>query len=291
MLKLIGILSFVLLHSSLTDSRVVQSSIRDDITKKNYETKADGMKFLYFSVKEVNPIFHNGLDCQININKDLNEPQPLVLIPGTSEFLLPNDTQGIIFLNKGDQVEVFCSDSFYGEKDVQLRTITCDSGTRFTEDGQSFEYKDLNCTKYPFHVAVRTGKKCFNDASVLNVGFEVGTRFLKVFEICFDEVFERTHYVTHEFTPAYKTHQSNFPRPSFMSSGYFNGKPVDNLYTRVSQRKTVGEILNSTTLVDKYIPETGDFYLARGHISAKSDFIFGNHHRSTFWRTYFFYFL
>lgn len=55
MLKLIGILSIVLLHSSLTDSRVVQSSIRDDITEKNYETKADGMKFLYFSVKEVNP--------------------------------------------------------------------------------------------------------------------------------------------------------------------------------------------------------------------------------------------
>lgn len=221
--------------------------------------------------------------CQININKDLNEPQPLVIIPGTSEFLLPNDTQGIIFLNRGETVEVYCSDSFYSENKEQLRTITCDSGTRFTEDGQSFEYKDLNCTKYPFHTAVRTNKKCFNDATVLDVGFEVGSRYLKVFEICFDEVLERTHYVTHEFTPAYQKHQSNFPRPSFMSSGYFNGKPVDNLYTRVTQRKTVTQILNSTTLADKYIPETGDFYLARGHIAAKSDFIFGNHHRATFW--------
>lgn len=213
----------------------------------------------------------------------MNEPQPLVIVPGTEQFLLPNDTQGIIFLNKGDNIELYCSVSFYGLNSVKLRTLTCDSGTRFIENGQSFEYKDLNCTNYPYHVAVRTGKTCFNNAAVLDVGFEVETRFLKVYEICFDEVLERTHYVTHEFTPPYATHQSNFPRPSFMSTGYFNGKPVDTLYTRVSQKKVIGEILNSTAQVDKYIPDTGDFYLARGHISAKSDFIFGSHHRATFW--------
>uniref|UniRef100_A0A336LKP8 CSON012545 protein n=1 Tax=Culicoides sonorensis TaxID=179676 RepID=A0A336LKP8_CULSO len=265
MLRTIQSLSVVLLLISVTNARVAlklnENEILSEIIRLN-DTKADG--------------------CQIDINKDLNEPQPLVIVPGTDRFLLPDDERGIIFLEKGAQIELYCSKSFHGMTNVQFRNITCENGN-FVENGQLFQYRDFNCTEYPFHVAVRTGKKCFNDASVLDVGFEVGYRFLKVYEICFDEVLETTHYVTHEFTPPYKTHQAGFPRPGWLNTGYYNGKRVDTLYTRASQREVVTKILNSTTQVDKYIPETSDFYLARGHISAKSDFIFGSQHRATFW--------
>lgn len=197
--------------------------------------------------------------------------------------MLPNDTRGIIYLEKGEQMEVFCSDSFHNMTNVKNRNITCDSGTRFTEKGKTVEFKTLNCTKYPFHDAIRTSKKCFNNASVLDVGFQVGSRFVKTFEICFDETLERTHYVTHEFTPQYLKHQSNFPRPNFIYKGYFDGKNVENLYTRNTQRKTIAKILNSTKLAEKYVSNNTDLFMARGHVAAKSDFILGNHHRATFY--------
>ncbi|XP_063696032.1 uncharacterized protein LOC134827363 [Culicoides brevitarsis] len=262
MFKLIGTL-FVLVLFSSAESRVALPVHTNEIVPEFYAAKQGG--------------------CQIDVNKDLNEPQPLILIPGTTQFLLPNDTRGIVFLNKGEQIEVYCSKTFDGLNNVQSRNITCESGNEFRENGKIFSFKSLNCTQYPYHKAERTNRTCFNDARVLDVGFDVGTRFVKLYEICFDEVLERTYYVTHEFTPPYATHQSGFPRPSFISTGYFNGKKVDNLYTRKTQRQTVAKILKSTELAEKYIQDNTDLYLARGHISAKSDFIFGAHHRATFY--------
>lgn len=186
-------------------------------------------------------------------------------------------------MSKGAVVELFCTNSFHNWTNTQYLYLTCVNNTQFSVDNKLYDFNYFNCTKYPFHTAKRTGKTCFNNASVLDVGFEVGKRFLKVFEICFDEALERTHFVTHEFTPAYYEYQHNFPRPSWYVTGYFQGKNVDNLYTRYVQRETLKKILNSTSLAEKYIPETTDFYLARGHISAKSDYILGNHHRTTFW--------
>lgn len=52
-----------------------------------------------------------------------------------------------------------------------------------------------------------------------------------------------------------------YPRPNFITGGFFGGKNVDNLYTRNLQRSTLSLILSSTDLALKYIEETSDVYL------------------------------
>ncbi|GFG35692.1 hypothetical protein Cfor_12773, partial [Coptotermes formosanus] len=45
---------------------------------------------------------------------------------------------------------------------------------------------------------------------------------------------------------------------------------------------TISTILGSAQLGDQYIAETSDYFLARGHHSAKADFVYGSQHRATF---------
>jgi hypothetical protein len=76
--------------------------------------------------------------------------------------------------------------------------------------------------------------------------------------------------------------QQRFPRPYFIEDDFFPVKSVDNLYTRNTQRETISTILRSTQLGDQYIAKTSDFFLSRGHLSAKTDFVYGSQHRVTF---------
>lgn len=94
---------------------------------------------------------------------------------------------------------------------------------------------------------------------------------------------------------------SGYPRPNFITGGFFGGKNVDNLYSRATQRSTLADIIGSYDLALTYIHETSDLFLgktlmcfslahnsftlnifpffccsARGHMAAKADFIFGN---------------
>ncbi|GFG38327.1 hypothetical protein Cfor_01738 [Coptotermes formosanus] len=48
------------------------------------------------------------------------------------------------------------------------------------------------------------------------------------------------------------------------------------------QRQTISTILGSSILCDQYIAETSEFYLIRGHLAAKADFVYGSQHRATF---------
>jgi hypothetical protein len=77
--------------------------------------------------------------------------------------------------------------------------------------------------------------------------------------------------------------QRGFPRPRFTPGNFFAGMPVDNLYTRITQRQTISGLLGSTALGDKYIHATNNYYLARGHLAAKADFVYGSQQRATFY--------
>jgi hypothetical protein len=76
--------------------------------------------------------------------------------------------------------------------------------------------------------------------------------------------------------------QKGFPRPSFIQGNFYPGISVNTLYTRNTQRQTISGLLDSTQLGDQYIDGTNVFFLARGHLSAKADFVYGSQHRATF---------
>jgi hypothetical protein len=77
--------------------------------------------------------------------------------------------------------------------------------------------------------------------------------------------------------------QRGFPRPGFIQGIFFPGMSVNNLYTQNTQRQTISGLLGSTQLADKFIDPSTDYYLSRGHLSARADFVYGSQQRATFY--------
>lgn len=63
------------------------------------------------------------------------------------------------------------------------------------------------------------------------------------------------------------------------------GVGITNQYRRATQRLTFAQLLGSQTLADKYISQTNDYFLSKGHLVARSDFLHASHQMTTFWYT------
>lgn len=204
----------------------------------------------------------------------------------SEKFVLPKGTDGIITLTKGEVIDLYCTDGFSAWADKKKLNVTCDTGIKFTLEEKTYEFKEFMCKADQISVVQKRKETCFNKGAILDVGFEVDfeveKKFLKLYEICFDEVQERTHYVKHELTPANNKTQ-NVDRPDWRSTGYFNEKNLDELYNKDTQRKTVDEIVKDPVLGEKYINITANLSLSRGHLAANADFVLGSHKSATFW--------
>lgn len=229
--------------------------------------------------------------CSININNDLPEPQPLLLIPGGSKdgngFFLPEDADGIVTLAVGEEVLLACAGDnnylVYRGSGTRTALATCRSDTTFHIDQTVHTFSEFACKGYPYHTARRSGSKCHDGTkSHIEIGFEVESDFYKIIDICFDDTQLNTLYSKFTLVSGIGGYQEAFPRPSFIQDDFYTGLSVDTLYTRVTQRQTISAILGSTQLGDKYIAESSDYYLARGHHTAKADFVYGSQHRATF---------
>jgi hypothetical protein len=134
-----------------------------------------------------------------------------------------------------DEIELFCSAGFSHPSAVagssRLVRISCGR----------FRSEDFECRKQPFHSARRrTDKRCFNNATFVDVGFEIGERFVIVLSLCHDELLQTTHYAQYRLTPGNVAAQRGVKRPSFIQSDFYPGKDVNALYGRERQRQIIG---------------------------------------------------
>lgn len=224
--------------------------------------------------------------CKISLSKELSIKQPLFLIPGTETFYspLPNTTD--LLFHPGEQVELFCTRGFGDSEAVPSKAnsivTSCDGSDGFIHNGETHNITQLTCKGPVFHVAARTEDRCFNDATLVKIGFDMGSRFPKIYEACFDENILQTYYVKHSLSPSNAKHQST-KRPPFIQGDFYPSLKMSKLYNIESQRKTLERILGSAERADALLNYKKDLFLARGHLAAKADFVFGAHQRATFW--------
>lgn len=186
-------------------------------------------------------------------------------------------------MGENQQIELFCSASFVAPfPNTRTLFATCQGGN-FIVNGASRAFNTLACTGQVAHLARRTGQRCFDGSTHSEVGFNLAPdRFLVTHNVCHDEVAEATRYVYYAMTPSNMGWQRSFPRPSFVTGDFFNRRDVNNLYTQVTQRQTLGQILGQS-VVDQLYSLHGDAFLARGHLMANTDNIFGSHMRASFY--------
>uniref|UniRef100_A0A182PEJ3 DNA/RNA non-specific endonuclease/pyrophosphatase/phosphodiesterase domain-containing protein n=1 Tax=Anopheles epiroticus TaxID=199890 RepID=A0A182PEJ3_9DIPT len=225
--------------------------------------------------------------CTISLHRDLTALQPLLLQPGTDQFLWPQRNSTIIALDGGQSVELFCSHGFRkgspAGKDKSA-TITCEDDGMLGYRADQYNISQFLCQRAVYHVAERTGARCHDNGTIVRVGFSVDVdRFAKLYELCFDETTLRTHYVKHQLTPHNDHHQRAVKRPSFLQGGFYDGLKMATLYSFAGQHATLARILSSPARANAVLSSKKGLFFARGHLAAKSDFVFGAHQRASFW--------
>lgn len=236
------------------------------------------------AVEEVNEVFQGfNSVCQIDISTQTGSPQPLLIRPGTDQFFHPSDRRGILEFGAAQQIELFCANFTAPIAAEGSIFVQCVGGTVFSYNGDTFNFNEFRCHRFwPVSTAVRRSDRCFNNSILVDVGFQVQTRFLKVFTSCHDPVLETNHYIEYQLTPISDANQRGVIRPNWRQLDFFPGKNVNNLHNRTTQRQTIATILNSQSAADNFIEEpNSEIYLARGHLAAMTDFISANEQRAT----------
>lgn len=107
--------------------------------------------------------------------------------------------------------------------------------------------------------------------------------WVSVLEICHDNRTGSTLWSHHQLKPNNAYHQRNVARIYFIQGDFYPGINPNSLYSKFIQRRTIGRILGSDKLASDIISNTSELYLARGHLTAKADYVFAALQLTTFY--------
>ncbi len=95
----------------------------------------------------------------------------------------------------------------------------------------------------------------------------------------------RTLYARHILARQVVGRDTRNDRPRFDSADHFpDGLDVDRCYTRARQQVAIGKQVGSFHLASsKYVPDSGDVFLARGHLAPNADFVYYAFQDATFY--------
>lgn len=102
-------------------------------------------------------------------------------------------------------------------------------------------------------------------------------------EICHDNKTGSTLWAHLQLKPNNAYHQRNVARIYFIQGDFYPDLKPMNLYTKYVQRQTIGRTLGSYELASEYVSNTTELYLARGHLTAKADYVLAAHQLATFY--------
>ncbi|CAH2062851.1 unnamed protein product, partial [Iphiclides podalirius] len=225
--------------------------------------------------------------CTFRVNGDLGQPQPVYI--HRNNYMTPSGNSGQIRLNSGEQVIIACTGSGRTirhpniARSVNIGTAQCVNNNLVRGAGWlngNGAFGQLTCSAHSFHEAQGTNQRCFNNNLVIRVGFIVNNVFYPLYWSCFDQRRLEVLYVWYSQNPTNAVHQTGVDRPSWLPGSFFPGVDVNNRYTQVQQKISIARYVGNA-LADRYV--TSHQFLARGHLAAKSDFVFATGQRATFY--------
>lgn len=202
-------------------------------------------------------------------------------------YYLPKDNNGSIFFDEGQIINLSCPGSSVVVDSANTNnvtaTIACVAYTLFSIQGTIVPFTAFTCKRWPRHTARYTGKTCGVNYKEIEIGFQLETSFIPHIISCFDEVNRNPIYTWFNLTKAIGGFQRGFGRSHLLHGSFYNLPPGKfmSLYKREVQRATINKLVGLAEYDLKYIKES--FFLNKGHLSAKADFVFGAIHRLTFW--------
>lgn len=224
--------------------------------------------------------------------QDLADPQPLILTDTDDpNFILPSE-KDILIIPRNTSILLACpgeNNSFGDFESTQLLKATCVAGQIFLVDSRFYLFSTFKCKRLPQETIINTTFSCLGKHTKYEIGFKIENHFLKLLEVCRDESNYRNYYSKHILVKEINNRQSGYPRPPWKSGPYYPRCDIDQRYTFKFQRETLKNLLGSEELAKKYVyfdkgnPVTEWQSLHRGHLTPKTDFLYGPHQWITFW--------
>lgn len=231
--------------------------------------------------------------CSISLNEDIKSPQPLLLKPKESQenqaFYQPTDGD-TIKLRLKEAIIVACPKAKVKLKGrltkYETTKATCTKSGKFSVVRQMYSFEEITCSVHPRHDIRFTKKNCWKRHHVLEIGFSFNTkRFVRLMRICYDKDKHQTFYSQSIISKNIAGAQKGIPRPQWIRQCQIfdlNCAELNDLYKQKVQRAVINKQLGLNESSSKYI-DRNPYYLAKGHLSARTDFLYGAQQRATFY--------
>lgn len=226
----------------------------------------------------------NGQKCRINSRTHFGEPLPVIIRNG--RLLEPTDGFGNVDMNYGDALTLSCEGTGpiehpNAQRQLSTATVTCEGGDNFKNEdwlNAPARFTLFKCQFPPNYGSKRTARTCYDGHPIIEVGYTVQNEFYPVYETCFNEVGLNVIYSKYTQKPYNALFQTRISRPFFIANDNYGFIPVDSMFSPRGQKAAVAQLVG--TIIDTYVTKTE--FLARGHLAAKTDFVFAFGERATF---------
>lgn len=215
---------------------------------------------------------------------------PLIVLSGTTDWIYPRWGDEFLKFDPGSSLDFLCPGrSVVIENESTGKSILtgrCISGTTFsTTEGTPINWRTLSCDGSPWRDIRPTQRSCAVQGTELEIGFFLGDgRFLVYLMVCFNTKLETPYYTFINQTASINQKISGTARPPFLQgSDMYSIKGISSLYTRKRQRATINRLLGLSKNSTTYIKTTGNYYLARGHLTARADGFYAAQQNATFY--------
>lgn len=220
---------------------------------------------------------HQVLGCAIDLEE--NDPEHPPFVVNTADQILQPVLDGdarVLNVPTGEKVTLACPGkrNVLKETGTQVASATCVSGTSFLVGNYKTPktFSSLTCTSNVEDTAREVGE-CYGGATLVEIGWEIGTKFINQLTVCHDKISANTLYTIDTIEGASITAvDSDNPRPGFKKGGFFKGIDINGLYSQKGQAEEFAKLLGKET-ADSYLDISKQWYLARGHFSPDGDFI------------------
>lgn len=226
----------------------------------------------------------NGQRCRLHPRIHFGEPLPVVI--RNNKLLEPTDNFGNVELEYGETLTLSCEG--FGNinhpnsiQDKTTASVTCEGGESFKNSewlSAPASFSSFRCNFPPNHHSRRTNRTCFDGNTIIEIGYTIAQQFYPVFESCFNELTYSVIYSKYTQKPYNAHFQTRVDRPFFIADDNFGNIPVESLFSPRGQKSAVAQLVGSK--VDEYFTKVQ--LLSRGHLAAKTDFVFAFGERASF---------
>ncbi|XP_065226768.1 uncharacterized protein LOC135850009 [Planococcus citri] len=224
--------------------------------------------------------------CTFELNRNIPKSSLILKNQPTPQFLYP-DQRNQIHIAKDAEIRISCADKYldnvFYAKEVTAKCIKNDSiRIKYHILGKKDTQLDkLECKAKPQLASRSTGKRCYSNGVVNEIGYQLGKSFLKIFSICWDDFEEKTVYSWYETSKLHLGREEKIKNTAYEGSQSFSF-PIADVYEFSYQKRLFTKILRSEDLADRYIANNNLFIIEKSPLVSKNEFIYGPEQIATF---------